>query len=359
MTTCTTPVLVVGAGPTGLVAALTLARNNVPVRIIEKEPQHRRGQRGTGIQPRTFEVFHFLHVPEIHERAAFLPWFRHTTKARSNLCIRSPWHPTWNQHRRFHIITSKPWANLSSGQSCANTSPGSVALVELGTRLVSFTQDERCVKVKVAKHRDNGEEVEEDMEVAYLVRADGARGVTRKQLGLSFLGTTREDIYMVLGDIRLDVKGLDRDHWHFFGSTPQDMITFRPFDDLGKDGWQFIMASRTVDLKSLVEDEGALVNCMQDFSGLGDDVKVKEMMWVSDCRPNMRMVNKFGVGRIFVAGDAAHVHSPTGGQSSNSGIQDAFNIAWKIALAYKGLSPASLLDTYTAERLPVITECSV
>ncbi|KAI6003386.1 hypothetical protein EDC04DRAFT_1022146 [Pisolithus marmoratus] len=69
MTPCTTPVLVVGAGPTGMIAALTLARNNVPVRIIEQEPQHRRGQRGATIQPRTFEVFHFLHVPEIHERA--------------------------------------------------------------------------------------------------------------------------------------------------------------------------------------------------------------------------------------------------------------------------------------------------
>lgn len=67
------PALVVGAGPTGLAAALALARNNVPVRIIEREPQHRRGQRGTGIQPRTFEVFHLLRVPEIHERATFIP----------------------------------------------------------------------------------------------------------------------------------------------------------------------------------------------------------------------------------------------------------------------------------------------
>ncbi|KIK12274.1 hypothetical protein PISMIDRAFT_689608 [Pisolithus microcarpus 441] len=212
--------------------------------------------------------------------------------------------------------------------------------VELGTRLISFTQDEKSVKAKVIKYSGNGgEEVEEDIEAAYLIGADGAKGVTRKQLGLSFLGTTREDDLMVLGDIHLETKGLDRDHWHFLSPMSRDVrISFRPTDELGKDGWQFGMSSCTVDLKGLVHDEEALVNCIQDSVGLGDHVKVKEVMWVSDFRPNMRMVNKLGAGRIFVAG----------------GMD--FNIAWKIALVYKGLSPASLLDTYTAERLPVIAE---
>ncbi|KAI6018037.1 hypothetical protein PISMIDRAFT_570228 [Pisolithus microcarpus 441] len=229
--------------------------------------------------------------------------------------------------------------------------------VELGTRLISFTQDEKSVKAKVIKYSGNGgEEVEEDIEAAYLIGADGAKGVTRKQLGLSFLGTTREDDLMVLGDIHLETKGLDRDHWHFLSPMSRDVISFRPTDELGKDGWQFGMSSCTVDLKGLVHDEEALVNCIQDSVGLGDHVKVKEVMWVSDFRPNMRMVNKLGAGRIFVAGDAAHIHSPAGGQGMNSSVQDAFNIAWKIALVYKGLSPASLLDTYTAERLPVIAE---
>ncbi|KIO07921.1 hypothetical protein M404DRAFT_376473 [Pisolithus tinctorius Marx 270] len=229
--------------------------------------------------------------------------------------------------------------------------------VELGTRLVSFTQDEKCVRVKIAKHRgDDGEEVEEDIEVAYLIGADGAKSVTRKQLGLTFLGTTREDDFLVGGDIRLEVKGLDRDHWHWFGTVSQDVITLRPTNELGKDGWQVGISSGTTDLKGLARDEEALVSCIKDFIGLGDDVKVKEVMWVSEFRPNIRLVNKFGVGRIFICGDAAHAHSPAGGQGLNSSVQDALNIAWKIALVYKGLSPASLLDTYTIERLPVITE---
>ncbi|KAI6096480.1 FAD binding domain-containing protein [Pisolithus croceorrhizus] len=357
MTTCTAPVLVVGAGPSGIAAALTLARNNVPVRIIEKESQHRRGQRGAGIQPRTFEVFHFLGVPEVHERASpVLPIQEHNRGSLEPLktfrmidyAEPTPAIPYFNSKMMGQPTLEAIMREHLAQHGCT---------IELGTRLISFSQDEKCVRAKVVKHRgDTGEEVEEDIEAAYLIGADGARGVTRKQLQLTFLGTTRQDDFLVLGDIRLEVEGLDRTHWHMFGQTSYDVITLRPTDELGKDGWQFIMSSRSVDLQGLVRDEEALVNRIKDFVGIGDDVKVKEVMWASEFRPNMRMVNKFGVGRIFVAGDAAHVHSPAGGQGLNSSVQDAFNIAWKIALVYKGLSPASLLDTYTAERLPVIAE---
>ncbi|KAI6033332.1 FAD binding domain-containing protein [Pisolithus marmoratus] len=332
MTTCTVPVLVVGAGPTGIIAALMLAQNNVPVRIIEKEMEHRRGQRGTAIQ--------------IHERATpFLPLQEHnrgSLEPLNTFPMVEYTEPTPAiPYHTLEAIVREHLAKLG----CA---------VELGTQLISFTQDEKCVRAKVVKHRDNdGEEVEEVIEAAYLIGADGARGITRKQLGLTFLGTTREHDFIVQGDIRLEAGSLDRDQWHIFGQMSQDVITLRPTDELGKDGWRIVMSSRKTDLEGLIHDREAFVNCINDFIGLGDDVKVKEVMWASEFKPNMRMVNKFGVGRIFVAGDVAH---PAGGQGMNSSVQDAANLAWKAALVYKGVSPASLLETYTTERLPVIAE---
>ncbi|KAI6033338.1 FAD-binding monooxygenase [Pisolithus marmoratus] len=179
MTACTTPVLVVGAGPTGMIAALTFARNNVPVRIIEKELQHRRGQRGPGIQPRTFEVFHFLRVPEIHGRATpFLPLQEHN---RGSL----------EPHNTFPIVEyTEPTGNPYNAKFMGQPTLEAIlrdhlaklgCTVKLGTQLISCTQDEECVRAKVVKHRgDDGEEVEEDIEAAYLIGADGANwGMTR------------------------------------------------------------------------------------------------------------------------------------------------------------------------------------
>ncbi|KAI6117272.1 FAD binding domain-containing protein [Pisolithus croceorrhizus] len=357
MAACTTPVLVVGAGPTGLAAALTLAQNNVPVRIIEKELQHRRGQRGPGIQPRTFEVFHFLRVPEVNERSTFIPPLQEHNKGSLDALktfVMSPYteptptipyyNPKLIGQQTLEAILRKHLAKFD-------------CTVELGTRLASFTQDDNGVKAKIFKHRsDQAEEVEEEVEAAYLIGADGAKGVTRKQLQLTFVGSTWEDASIVLGDIRLEVKSLDREHWHHFGTMSKDMVSLRPTNELGQDGYQFLIGSRVRELQGLSQDEEALVNCIKELIGLGEDVNVKEVLWASEFRPNMRMVNKFGVGRVFVGGDAAHVHSPTGGQGLNTSVQDAFNLSWKLALVYKGLSPASLLDTYTAERLPVITE---
>ncbi|KAI5988820.1 FAD binding domain-containing protein [Pisolithus albus] len=304
MTACKAPVLVVGAGPTGLAAALTLARNNVPVRIIEKEPQHRCGQRGIGIQPRTFEVFHFLRVPEIHECATFIPLLQEHNRGSLEPLNTFPMAPYMEPTPAIPYYNCKlmgqPVLEAIMSEHLAQLG----CTVELGTRLVSFTQDERSVRVKVVKHRDDvdEEEVEEDIEVAYLIGADGAKGITRKQLRLTFLGTTREDNFMVIGDIRLDTKGLDRDmslallqpdvagYVRFFTSRNIslddglhiDRIALRPTDELGKDGWQFMMRGRPTDLQGLVHDEEALVKCIGDFVGLGDDVKVKAVLWVSD-----------------------------------------------------------------------------
>ncbi|KAI5988750.1 hypothetical protein EDD15DRAFT_2198839 [Pisolithus albus] len=285
--------------------------------------------RGAGIQPRTFEVFHFLRAPEIHERATpVLPIQRHSKGSLEPL-------QTFSMIDYVEPTPAIPYSNMKlMGQST----------LEAIMREHLAKLDEKCVRAKVVKHRgDDGEEVEDDIEAAYLISADGAKGITRKQLELTFLGTTRED-----GS-------------HF--ALPMNLARM--------DG-------------GLIRDEEALVNRIKDFVGFGDDFKVKEVMWTSEFRclfvsvlrldfdPCVDKTEHEDGKQVWSWKDFCcwSVHSPAGGQGLNPSVETRsirvttieltcrrqFNIAWKIALVYKGFSPVSLLDTYTAERLPVIAE---
>ncbi|KAH7923394.1 hypothetical protein BV22DRAFT_1036317 [Leucogyrophana mollusca] len=356
MTTSPAPVLVAGAGPAGLVAALTLLRNGVSVRIIDKEPHYRIGQRGPGIFPRSLELFHFLEVPEVDEVV-------------QPLLLTQVYKPgTVEPLKSFHAIPyTEPTPAIPIfnpkliGQQTLEAILRSHlekfgVFVEVGTELRSFEQNSDGVIAKVAKQQGSGE-VLETIEASWLIGTDGARGVTRKRLGLTFLGETRDEVHFVTGDIRLKGKGIDRVHWHRFasGDGPEEKgVMLRPTEEVGEDGFQFILTGQGFDSAKLATDKEALYQAIREVTGT--EIEFKELVWVSQFSPNIRMVNKFGEGRVFIAGDAAHVHSPTGGQGLNSSVQDSFNLSWKIALVQKGLSPASLLSTYTTERLPVIAE---
>ncbi|KIJ58096.1 hypothetical protein HYDPIDRAFT_44627 [Hydnomerulius pinastri MD-312] len=225
--------------------------------------------------------------------------------------------------------------------------------VEFGMELRSFEQNNERVLATVVKSV-NGAEVTETIEASYLIGADGAKGATRKQLNLSFLGETRDDFATVLGDIRLE-SDIDRNHWHFFGSNDTSRVVLRPTDEVGPDGFQFfVFSGKNYDVKEMLHDQDLLMKCISEVTTA--KVRLNELKWISEFRPNIRVVEKFDVGRVFVVGDAAHVHSPTGGQGLNSSVQDAFNLAWKVALAHKGLAPPSLLETYSTERMPVIAQ---
>ncbi|KIK37211.1 hypothetical protein CY34DRAFT_471216 [Suillus luteus UH-Slu-Lm8-n1] len=221
--------------------------------------------------------------------------------------------------------------------------------VEMGTELRSFEQFDKGVTAVLAK---NG--ILETFDTKWVIGADGAKGIARKQLGLTFLGETRDDVRMVMGDIRLHGVGLDRTYWHRFGSFKTRAVSLRPTDEVGEDGWQFVIAAPDIDLTKLAQSEELIMEIIASL--VPTKVTFNKIIWVSEFRANIRMVNKLSEGRGFVVGDAAHVHSPTGGQGLNSGIQDAFNLGWKLALVEKGLANKSLLETYSAERLPVISE---
>ncbi|KAG2118480.1 FAD binding domain-containing protein [Suillus clintonianus] len=359
-------VLVVGAGPADLVAALTLLQNGIPVRIIDKDPNPRIGQRGPGIQPRSVELFNFLNVSEVNDLGTRVPIIRSYKSGTLEILKESSFTPY------LEPSPAIPFTSRVMGQQLLDTIlrrhlEKFSCSVEMGTELRSFEQSEEGVTAVLAK---NG--TLESFDTKWMVGADGAKGVVRKQLGLSFLGETRDDTRIITGDIRL--KGVDRavrpistcsmeerallilsrKYCHQFGNFQERGMLLRPTDEIGEDGWQFVIFDNDIDMTKVTQSEELIFEIIA--SVIPTEVTFNKLVWVSEFRANIRMVDRFNEGRVFVAGDAAHVHSLTGGQGLNSSVQDAFNLGWKLALVEKGLADKSLLETYSAERLPVISE---
>ncbi|TFY59517.1 hypothetical protein EVG20_g7763 [Dentipellis fragilis] len=345
-------VLVVGAGPTGLAAALTLAKNGVPVRIIEKLPQHPLGQRGAGIMPRTLEVYYFLGVLEdVKKQGTFKTEMK---EWKDGVPVKT--HPIMAVLEPTPIFPERQACILGQDAACCILREHLKAQgveVELATELVRLEQHEDSVTAAIVR-RQNSKEVEDTLTAKYILGADGARGVVRKILNLSFLGETRDAVNIIIGDA--EVYGLDQDHWHKFGDSPDDVAVLRPTNRSAKENiFFYAVFGPNLDHDKALKDHEYFRQFVYDLAKV-PELKIGKFETISNYRPNIRVANSFRHGRVFIAGDAAHVHSATGGQGMNSSIMDAFNLGWKLALTCKGLATPALLDSYDAERLPVIKE---
>jgi 2-polyprenyl-6-methoxyphenol hydroxylase-like FAD-dependent oxidoreductase len=317
-----TQVLIIGAGATGLTLALDLSRRGVPFRIVDAAPAPFAGSRGKGLQPRSMEVFHDLGlIGPVLASGRFHMRQRHY-KGREVL-------REWDMHEGREPTADRPYAStmlipqFRVEQIMRDALPQAV---EYGTPLTSFLQDDNGVTAVVGT---------ETVRAKYLVGCDGGKSFVRKHLGVQFVGETREDQRMLVGDVR--VSGLDREYWHGWSTDDGQWLGLCPLP--GTDLYQF---QATGDGEPSLELYRRIV---RERTGL-DDVVLLEATWMSLFRTNIRMVDRFRVGRVFLAGDAAHVHSPAGAQGMNTGIQDAYNLGWKLAME-------TLLDTYEAERKPV------
>jgi len=333
------PVLIVGAGPTGLTLACELARRNIAFRLIEASVGPQMGSRGMGVQPRTLEVFDDLGIIDrvlAYGRMAMpirstAPDGRVTMggdipeilKDRSDIPYpASVITPEWRTEEALRLQL----AELGGA-------------VEFGSALQSFEQSDEGVLAVVVK---NG--VAETVAARWLVGCDGGHSTVRKQAGIAFEGETREEVRMIVADVAVD--GLGRDAWSmwqhedgFLGLCPQpstDVFSFQAA----------IAPGQNADL-SLANMQAIL----ERRSGR-NDIRLHEPQWSSLWRANIRLANRYREGRVFLAGDAAHIHAPAGGQGMNTGIQDAYNLGWKLAAVTRGAAPA-LLDSYEAERRPV------
>lgn len=331
-----TTVLIAGAGPTGLTLACVLARSGVSFRLVDAAPGPQPGSRGKGVQPRSLEVFDDLGVVErvlAHGRMA-MPI---RTTAADGRVTPSDAEPVARPDIPYPASLITPEWRIEETLRLRLAELGGA--VEFGTALESFEQSDEGVSAVVV--RDG---VAETVTARLLVGCDGGHSVVRKQAGIAFVGETRDAVRMIVADVEVD--GLDRDAWHMWRHE-DGMVNLCPLPSTGVFQYQASIAPGQ-------DPEPGLANmqAILDRRSGRTDIRLHEPEWTSLWRANIRLVDRYRAGRVFLAGDAAHIHSPAGGQGMNTGIQDSYNLGWKLAAVANGASPA-LLDTYEAERRPV------
>ncbi|MGW0182917.1 FAD-dependent monooxygenase [Nocardia sp. NPDC003345] len=336
----TSSVLVVGAGPTGLALAIDLARRDIAVRVIDKATEFCPGSRGDGIQPRTLEVFDDLGVLDaVHAAGIPAPVMRAYLDGEfaGEHRMSDPVDPTPG------VPYPNPWF-LGQAQTEAILRARLAEFgvrVESGTALVSFDQDESGVTARLS-----GPGGAETVRAAYLAGADGGRSTVRKTAGIAFEGTTDDSIRMLLGDVRADALDHDCGHWFAAAADPMRGIAFSPLP-----GGRHFQFAAPGDIDTEGEPTLADLQSRVDRYRSDRDITLTDLVWVTVWRPNIRLAARFRSGRVLLAGDAAHVHPPTGGQGMNTGIQDAHNLGWKLAAALTG--DEAPLRTYDPERRAV------
>ncbi|MEV0264801.1 FAD-dependent oxidoreductase [Streptomyces sp. NPDC050617] len=334
-------VLVVGGGPAGLTVAHELVRRGIRPRVVDRAPGPATTSRALATHPRTMEVFHQMGlVDELLARGQRVEHF--TLHMRGRPLIRFDTNygklPTRYPYTLMvdQVLTEEV---LRDGLRRLGVE------VEWGTELVDFAPGLQQV---TARLRSTGAEAAQEVTAGWLVGADGSRSTVRERLGLRLHGGAART--WLNADVVLDAP-LPRDSNHLV-HTGQGTLLLVPFPAPGK--WRIVDTEYAEDTVDAGDPEAVRALLSRKLEkALGQPVAVSAPTWISVFRVQQRMITAMRSGRCFVAGDAAHVHSPASGQGMNTGIQDAYNLAWKLADVVRGHARDALLDTYPAERLPV------
>ncbi len=335
----TADVLVCGAGAAGLTLAIELARRGVSFRLIEKMAEPFHGSRGKGIQPRTQEMFEDLGIlDKVVAAGGTYPMMRDYRPDGSFVEKDFGERPEPTPAEPYHIPLMIP--QFKTEQIMRERLIELGGRVEFGRELLGFRQDGDGVTARLS-----GQDGNQTVRMRYLVGADGGRSFVRGELGIAFPGKTL-GVRAIVADVAL--TGLSRGWWHQFnGGDMARIISICPLG--GTDLFQLQAAvppEEDVDLSA-----GALERMIAERIG-HSDIRVQKVCWASVYAMNARLAARYRVGHVFLTGDAAHIHPPTGGQGLNTSVQDAYNLGWKLAAVLRGAGD-NLLDSYEIERRPV------
>ncbi len=347
--------LIVGAGPTGLTLAGVLLRRGLRVRLIDAAPAPSPYSRAIGIQSRTLESLDLLGLADafvaagLSLRGASFVSAEHEIGAVSfdSLDTRFPFILSLPQDETERILAG--WVERLGGQ------------IERGVALDTFTQTDAdddageatgAPIVATLRHADGASE---QVAAAWLIGCDGAHSRTRHLVGATFRGAAYPETF-ALADVRVAWQWTP--DWARIFFHPDGLLAAFP---LPGDRYRLIMdtasspsaadapADEATHPPAPTLDEVSAIVAQRSAS----DARLSDARWLASFRISARSVNHTRFGRVFLVGDAAHIHSPAGGQGMNTGIQDAINLGWKLALTQRGLAHDALLESYERERRPI------
>lgn len=329
------PVLIIGAGPTGLMMGCELARHGVSFRIIDKKPERTLVSNATWIQTRTIEIFAKIGIADRFINIGH-PCNAINFYIKGSLLVTMPLN---------YIDSIYPFVLMlpqSETERILNERLNELGgHVERPLELMDFKQDGKKVISTVRHQNGDTETITSD----FLIGCGGAHSTVREKGQFLFPGKDLPEQFIV-ADAELE-SYLSKDEIHVFFDKEKIFSAF----PLGSNKYR-ITANLHLDNPRKFFTEREVIEIVQERAH--GEYYAKSVSWISPFWIHSNLVKHMHYGLVFLAGDAAHIHSPLGGQGMNTGLQDAYNLAWKLALVIKGKANPSLLDSYQTERFPIV-----